>query len=88
VDTVYKYYPGVQVALLNSPILDSTKNAVLMDCLHKVADHFNEQPVPKPIRVFEFHDIQGHGCAGHPDKDDQAKMAGELVPFFKQLLGE
>jgi len=88
VDTIYKYYPGVQVALLNSPMLDSTKNAVLMDCLHKVADHFNEKPVVQPIRVFEFHDIQGHGCGGHPDKDDQAKMAGELVPFFRQLLNE
>ena len=88
VKTIYARNPEVQVVLLTSPIFDETKNALLVDCLNRVKAYFNAEKREKPIQVFQFHDIVGHGCGGHPDREDQAEMARQLLPFFRTLAKE
>jgi len=86
VEMIYHHYPDVQVVLLNSPVFDERKNELLMDCLKTIRDHFNSLNMKKPIRIFGFHDIQAHGCDGHPGKEDHAQMAEQLIPFLKPFF--
>lgn len=88
IEKIYSHYPNVQVALLSSPVFDPVKNTLMMECLQQVQKHFNSQNPAKPIRVYEFHDIIGHGCTGHPDREDQGQMAEQLLPFFKSMVNE
>ncbi|WP_163717853.1 SGNH/GDSL hydrolase family protein [Mangrovibacterium lignilyticum] len=86
VNTLYGHYPNAQLVLLSSPVFEEAKNELLMKCLQEIQDHFNSKNPQKPIQIYEFHDIVGHGCTGHPDKDDQQQMAEQLFPFFQSLL--
>lgn len=88
IEKIYSHYPNTQIALLSSPIFDETKTTLMMQCLKKIQEHFNNQNPAKPIRIYEFHDIVGHGCTGHPDREDQRQMAEQLLPFFKSMINE
>lgn len=85
---LYSHYPNTQVILLNSPVFDEEQNELLMSCLERVVVHFDETKSDKPIRTFEFQNIVGHGCTGHPDLEDQAQMAEQLLPFLQAICHE
>ncbi len=86
IEMIYSHYPDVQVVLLSSPVLEGGENEILMICLTEIQQHFNDANVAKPISIFEFHDIHPHGGTGHPDKEDHARMADQLIPFYKQYF--
>lgn len=87
VETIYSNYPGVQVALLTSPMVSGEKGRTFLNCLHAVKEHFlGVEPEGKEIAVFNFTSIEPHGCGYHPDSDDHEKMAEQLIPFYKSLM--
>jgi hypothetical protein len=80
--TIYSKYPNTKVAFLTSPMVTGQKDSILNLCLQTVKDHFKN----KKIEIFRFSGITPHGCDYHPLKEEQQKMAEEVVPFFKKLL--
>ena len=86
IGAIYGYYPKTRIALLSSPILNGEKRIVLEQCLVKVQQHFAQLPDSKIISLYYFDRTFSSGCTGHPDKNDQIRMADRLVPFFAGLL--
>ncbi len=80
-------YPAAQIALLSSPMVNGEARIVLQHCLQAVEQSIDQAyPSDKKVAVFFFAPMQAHGCGGHPDIDDHAMMASELIPFLKKLL--
>ena len=63
-------------------MITGEKSEVLLECLKKVKNHFNETHA---ISIFEFNTITPNGCGSHPDLNDHKKMTEQLIPFFKNL---
>lgn len=53
---------------------------------------FNNDNLPdvffgaNPVALYFFNPMQANGCSGHPNVEDHAILANELVPFFRKLL--
>lgn len=87
VQLVKSKYPGAQIALLSSPMINGASRLLLQSCLSAVKEKTDAlYPANKPVALYFFEPMQAHGCNGHPDLADHAIMAGELIPFFKKLL--
>jgi hypothetical protein len=80
-------YPNAQIALLSSPMLNGKKRETLQNCLRAVKTHFDSAPHSgKSLALFFFEPMHARGCSGHPNVEDHAILAVELLPFFKKLL--
>lgn len=88
IKTVYKHAPKTRIILLNSPMVSGEKNIVLLRCLNKIIQAFENDKEHKPISLFEFQPMSPKGCGYHPDINDDQVMANQLFPFFKKLLHE
>jgi hypothetical protein len=87
VQLVRSKYPSAQIALLNSPMVDGNRNALLQNCLTAIKNKVDSlQPSAKPLALFFVTPRKGRGCTGHPNLEDHAAIAEELFPFFQQLL--
>ncbi len=88
VETIFSHYPETQVCLLTSPMVSGEKAIHFESCLTAVKKHFKEtKPGRKEIALYFFKDLPPHGCDSHPDREDHQKMAGLLVPFYKEVMG-
>lgn len=84
---LYSLYPHSQFVLLNSPMVPGSKGVLLDTCLNSIAAQIALAfPARKPVAVFHFKPMSPKGCSSHPDIDDHAIMANELIPFFRMLL--
>lgn len=80
-------YPHAQIALLSSPMLNGKKRETLQNCLAAVKKHIDgEFHRGKRVALFYFRPMQARGCSGHPNVEDHAILAAELLPFFRKLL--
>ena len=80
-------YPGATIALLSSPMASGESRILLQNCLQVVKSAIDHSyPGSKPVAVYFFQPMQARGCSGHPNVEDHAILADELVPFFKDLL--
>lgn len=87
VQLVKSKYPKAQVALLSSPMLNGDSKQTLENCLTAVKAKVDAiYPSAKPVAVHFFQPMQARGCSGHPNVEDHAILAKELVPFFTKLL--
>lgn len=87
IGTLYKHYPSVQIALLTSPMLSANKSDLLFSCLEAVKHRSSVLYAGKPpIQIFRFQPMVPGGCGYHPDIEDHAILARELIPFFRKLL--
>jgi hypothetical protein len=94
VDTYIKFvrlvkskYTGVQIVLLNSPMLHGAEGLLLEHCITAVKKKIDMlYPSGKRVATFFFKPMEPRGCAAHPSVEDHAILADELLPFFKQLL--
>jgi hypothetical protein len=85
VETIISHYPCAQIALLTSPMVRGEKRVLFRECLERVISHF-ETTDQKSIELFEFEEMEMHGCDFHPDVDDHMIMATQLIPFYMELL--
>jgi hypothetical protein len=88
IKTVKSKYPSAQIALLSSPTVHGQTRELLERCITAVGKATNEAfPGAKPVAVFFFDEMNVKGCSGHPNVEEHAVMARQLLPFFKNLLG-
>tara|TARA_R110000868_G_scaffold51116_1_gene162389 strand:+ start:4541 stop:5635 length:1095 start_codon:yes stop_codon:yes gene_type:complete len=88
IKTVYKHAPNTRIVLLNSPMVSGDRNVVLIRCLNKVIQAFENDTQHKKIALFQFQSMKPNGCGSHPDIADDKIMASQLTPFFKKILDE
>ncbi len=87
VQLVKSKYPGAQLALLSSPMINGPSRLTLQNCFTAVKGEIDAlHPADKRVALYFFEPMEAHGCSGHPSVKDHAVMAKELVPFFKKLL--
>jgi hypothetical protein len=68
-------------------MVNGEARVLLQNCLTAVKQNVDmRNPSAKPVSVFFFQPMQPSGCSGHPNVQEHAVMAEELLPFFKQLL--
>lgn len=87
VKVVKSKYPAAQIALLSSPMVHGADRELLQNCLTAVKHAIDSAyPGDKQVALFFFDVMQAHGCAGHPNVEEHAILAKELIPFFRKLL--
>ena len=87
VELVKTKYPSAQIALLSSPMVNGGNRQILQNCLAAVKQNIDARhTTDKPVALYFFNPMHAHGCAGHPNVEEHAILANELVPFFKKLL--
>jgi hypothetical protein len=87
VQLVKSKYSYARIALLSSPMINGNRRILLQNCLKAVKNKTDSMyPTEKPIVLFFFEPMQARGCGGHPNVEDHAILADELLPFFKKLL--
>jgi len=87
VQQVKSKYPASQIALLSSPMINGERRTLLQNCLLAVKESTDRQfSSDKPVALHFFRPMWARGCTGHPNVEDHAILADELVPFFKKLL--
>ena len=87
VQTVKSKYPSAQIALLSSPMVRGSNRELLQNCLMAVKRSIDAKYVSgKRVATYFFEPMQARGCTGHPNVEDHAILANELIPFFKKLL--
>ncbi|MDO1446543.1 GDSL-type esterase/lipase family protein [Rhodocytophaga aerolata] len=80
-------YPNVQIALLSSAMLTGKTREMLQNCLLSIKASIDRQyPQDKPVALFFFEPMQARGCTGHPNVEDHAILAKQLLPFFEKLI--
>ena len=80
-------YPSAQLALLSSPMVQGDKGLLLQNCLMAIKAKIDTlYPSTRPTALFFFPPMKARGCGGHPNEEDHAILAEELIPFFKGLL--
>lgn len=87
VQLVKSKYPQATIALLSSPMINGERRIALQNFLAAVKETIDAlYPSDKKVALYFFKPMQARGCSGHPDVEDHAILADELVPFFKSLL--
>ncbi len=87
VDLVKSKYPAAQIALLSSPMEHGDARTLLQNCLTAVKQNIDTAHTKdKAVALYFFNPMQARGCGGHPNVEDHAILANELIPFFQKLL--
>ncbi|HEV8084760.1 MAG TPA: GDSL-type esterase/lipase family protein [Chitinophagaceae bacterium] len=87
VELVKSKYPSAQIALLSSPMIHDKGRTLLQNCLTAVKQNIDAAHTKdKVVALYFFNPMQAHGCSGHPNVEDHAILANELIPFFQKLL--
>ncbi|WP_242920659.1 SGNH/GDSL hydrolase family protein [Pontibacter liquoris] len=87
VKLVKSKYPKARIALLSSPMLQGNSKQTLENCLTAVKREIDEAyPAAQPVALHFFRAMQARGCSGHPNVEDHALLAEELLPFFTKLV--
>ena len=87
VQFVKSKYPTATIALLSSPMINGENRVLLQKCLTAVKENIDALYLTnKKVALYFFKPMQARGCTGHPNVEDHALLAEELIPFFKSLL--
>ena len=87
VELVKSKYPSARIALLSSPMVNGANKQTLQNCLTAIKQNIDAlHSREKPVALYFFKPMQAHGCAGHPNVEEHAILANELIPFFRELL--
>jgi hypothetical protein len=52
-----------------------------------VKQHLEAVEHDNKIHLFTFSKAYSSGCTGHPNREEHQKMADELLPFYKRVMG-
>lgn len=77
--------PRAQIVLLGSPMTGGAKGQLLERCLSAVKAQVDKGRAAR-VALYFFRPMTPRGCTWHPDVEDHALLAGELTPFFSNLL--
>jgi lysophospholipase L1-like esterase len=80
-------YPEASICCLTSPMHSGEKSIRLRSYLVTITEYMNKVEKDDKIYLFTFSRFYTNGCSWHPDKEDHQKMAEELLPFYKKVMG-
>jgi lysophospholipase L1-like esterase len=80
-------YPQAQICCLTSPMHSGEKSKRLRSYLTAVVEHIKKVKKDNNIHLFIFSRSYTNGCFLHPDKEEHQKMAEELLPFYRKVMG-
>lgn len=86
VGTVRDRYPEARLLLVNSPVFDEAKKARLAGYLQQVIDN-RRAAGDDTIDRFTYEGRYDAGCNGHPDLEEHLRMADELEPVVREVMG-
>ena len=86
VEGVRARYPRARLLLVTSPMLDADRNARLAALLDRVIAE-RAAAGDRALSRFGFAARYVAGCNGHPNLDEQARMAAELEPEVRAWMG-
>lgn len=87
VQLIKSKYPGVQIALLSSPMVGGARMITFQNCLTAVKKNIDAMNTSdKPVALHFVKTMNPKGCSWHPSVEDHAVLAEELIPFFKTLI--
>jgi len=87
IQLVKSKYPKAKIALLSSPMVQGSSRLIFQNCLAEIKKRVDIlYPSDKPVSLFFFEPMQARGCSGHPNVEDHAILAKQLLPFFSDLL--
>ena len=87
IQTIKSKYSGIQLVLLSSPMVNGSRRVTFQNCLTALKGSIDAlYPSDKPVALFFFEPMQARGCSGHPNVEDHAILAEQLLHFFKKLL--
>ncbi len=87
VELIKSKYPSAQIALLSSPMVHGDSRTLLQNCLTAIKQNIDAtHATGKRVALYFFNPMQAHGCSGHPNVEEHAILANELIPFFQKLL--
>ncbi|MEO8563210.1 MAG: GDSL-type esterase/lipase family protein [bacterium] len=78
-------YPSARLLLLTSPMLDAARNQLLAEYLQRVIAT-RAAAGDTAITRFGFRGRYISGCDGHPDLNEQLRMADELEPEVRARM--
>jgi hypothetical protein len=68
-------------------MINGERRTLLQNCLAAVKENIDAlYPADQKLALYFFKPMQARGCTGHPNVEDHAILAEELVPFFRSLL--
>lgn len=80
-------YPVAQICCLNSPMVSGDKGQLLNSYVREVVNQMRTAMQDDRVHYFEFSRLYQSGCDWHPGMQEHEKMAGELLPFYKSVMG-
>ena len=84
-----QHYPTQPIVLLTGPMLSEKENNLQIKILDRIAKDFQKDG-DKAIWRFDFtpqNGDLGYGASWHPSARQHQKMADELTPFLRELMG-
>ncbi len=80
-----KYNTKAQIVCLTSPMISGQVGARLESFIEEIVIQIRNDG-DKNIQLFEFNGSFNSGCSGHPDIDEHKDIAGQVIPFYKQVM--
>jgi hypothetical protein len=78
--------PETKIICLSSPMANAALTRVLQKYITSIVTHLHDQGDQQVYRFF-FSRQFNHGCAGHPDIEEDRQIAGELTAYVRQVTG-
>lgn len=87
VQMVKRAQPKSRIVLLSSGMVVGENRELLQRCLGEVKKAIDQlYPADPQVVTYFFKPMKARGCTGHPNVDDHAILASELIEVFRPLI--
>lgn len=87
VQVVKRAQPKARIVLLSSGMVSGENRELLQRCLANIKKAIDLQyPSDPQVVTYFFKPMKARGCTGHPNVDDHAILANELIEVFRPLI--
>lgn len=87
VRNVKRAQPKARIVLLSSGMVSGENRELLQRCITDVKKAIDQlYPADPQVITYFFKPMKARGCTGHPNVDDHAILASELIDVFRPLI--
>ena len=87
VQDVKRAQPKARIVLLSSGMVSGENRELLQRCMGEVKKVIDLQyPADPQVVTYFFKPMKARGCTGHPNVEDHAILANELIDVFRPLI--
>ncbi|MCK6601592.1 MAG: GDSL-type esterase/lipase family protein [Bacteroidetes bacterium] len=84
--TLRETHPGSRILLLSSPMVNGDRSRQLVRWLEVILSE-RQKSGESSLFLFTWSTGYSGGCTTHPDRDDHRRMADELEPVIRSIMG-